>query len=212
MPRTRTLAGFWLPSLVVTLAALHGAGAWAGVDWSFSSTPDGAGIVLSKKGSALTIHGQPPQDHSGNQGIVGAVLTLAEGIQNDEFVNQNYQLLLTLIDRNGPTPASTVLPFTGSISATITNGLASSWDHKFLGPSSYANVPLGDNFYNVSLGAFQGPDSAGVPGRIGFEVSVRAEGGPDTPPPTHATPEPGALMLTVSGALILGVRAWRQAR
>lgn len=214
--RISRLARFAAVSLVLFLPT---SAVLAGVDWSFSSTPDGAGIVVGQKGSLLNILGQPLQNQSGTKGVIGATLTLAEGIQNDEFKGQNYQLNMTLNDLNGgPGPHSTVLQFNGTISGSISAGVAA-WDNQFTGPTTYSDVQLGDNFYTVSIGPFQGPQPGGPNGSIGLSVTVTAQDGPTeqppTDPPTHETPEPTSLALVLAGASSLGLGAWwrrRQAR
>lgn len=206
---------FWLTriALLLVLVLVTASAARAGVDWSFSTTPDGDNVVLSDSGkSTLTFFGQPLQNHSGSKGVIGATLT-STGVESDHFKPQNYRLNMTLTDLNGgPDPHTTNLMFFGSIGGTITNGIAT-WDNVFDSPTSYSDVPLGDNLYTVTIGPFEGPVPNGADGSIGFTVNITSQVEPDqTPPPTQDTPEPTALGLAAAGLSSLGLGAWWRRR
>lgn len=138
---------------------------------------------------------------AGDSDIVATNLktfSTATNANKDVFTARPYKLTLTLTDLQ-TTPASGTITFSGQIDGWLT-AQSSLLRNTFTGQTTQELV-LAGNRYTVTIGPYTPP---GIPGStnsgsIASLVSVKVEA------IVQQLPEPGAIVLTSVGGLVLGV-------
>jgi len=198
------------PLLLLGFALFHlTPAAHASVAWTYDFTPSTTTVWSDNGNSKLVLTNQTPLMAVGTSDVVAtqiSVVSSADDDTPDTFTKGDYTLSMKLTDV--ASGAFTMLSFTGYFTGTV-SAHSTNIDNVFTGQTSYENILLGANRYNVMITTYTPPGpEGGLSGSIGAHaiVSVQPGGGP------HETPEPTSLVLAGLGVGGLGLARWRRWR
>ena len=191
----------------LALAAFFPAGARAGVDWTYDFTPSTTTVWSDSGNSKINLTNQSSLLAVGTSDVVATQLSVNSAVSDDHpdtFTHKDYSLSMKLTDL--ASGAFTTLTFSGYFQGTVSAHSANILNF-FTGQTSYDNIMLGGNRYNVTMTNFTPPGpGGGLEGAIGAHavVSVQPGGGP------HNTPEPTSLVLAGLGLIGAGLARRRR--
>ncbi|MBY0522461.1 MAG: hypothetical protein K2R98_03645 [Gemmataceae bacterium] len=184
---------------LASLLVLGGPEARAAINWTYEWTATSDFIVSDNGQSKIQLTPQPLTWGANSSDIVAVhmnVLSTASDDAPDKFTHQNYSLTMKLTDVLSG--AFKLLTFTGFLDGTVSAHTATT-TNSFNSPTSYSNIPLGNNVYSVVIGPYTGPGpQGGLTGAIGGHVTAQAL-------------EPSTLALAAVGFSCTGL-AWLRKR
>jgi PEP-CTERM motif len=124
------------------------------------------------------------------------------------FSGAVYSLSLKITD--GPSGATGIFNFTGTLSGTITQ--TGAWVNNVFNTPTSITKTIGADTYTVTLSGYVPPGtptSINTVGGIGATITVVPGNSSGSP---HGTPEPSTLVLAGLGMAFTGLGAWRRKR
>jgi hypothetical protein len=203
MTRTRFLG-------LALLCLLPGA-ARAEIAWTYDFTPGTTVVWSDNSNSKLNLSNQSSYMAVGSSDVVATSIGVdssASDAHPDTFTNKDYTLSMKLTDV--ASGVFTTLNFTGQFNGTV-SAHSANITNQFIGPTTYSNIMLGQNRYNVTITGYTPPGPVGgLSGSIGAHALVTVGDGQGGGP--HGTPEPASLILAGLGIGGLGLASWRRKR
>jgi hypothetical protein len=200
--------------LGLALLCLVPAVARADISWSVNFAQSTQTISSDTGQSQVTLNIAAPVNGQNNATVVAPTMTVQSTALDghpDTFTHRNYQYNMALTDSGSG--ASTVLSVSGYIQGTASQHSQNVQD-VLTGVTSFPNMTLGPNIYNVNVAGGMTPAVAGSAPPVTAPAPAPAVAAGAEPPGSQSqpaqTPEPSSLVL--AGLGIAGLLRWRRKR
>jgi hypothetical protein len=180
------------------------------IQWTYTWSRSPADVMADSPGTGyISLTDEPTVQAAGNTDIVATNLkthSTASSSNPDVYTNKDYTVTLTITDQ--ASGKSGTMVFHGLLNGTVTAN-SSNIKNQFIGDTEQKLV-LGSTVYKVTIGPYvpPGPPNSGNSGSVGAHADALVT--------VQSLPEPGTLVLSLSGVLVLvlgrGARRRRRRR